>query len=473
MLWGLKARISGDALKHFGGFLMGNDGRKISRRQLLHGVAGTVASFTIVPRHVLGAGATPPSDKLNIACIGVGGRGGNNLGAVSRENIVALCDVDMRRAGGAVKNYPKAKHYQDFRKMLDEMDNRIDAVVVSTPDHTHAVACMAAIKRGKHVYCEKPLAHSIYEIRELTKAARKHKVVTQLGNQGHSSGHIRMFCEWIWDGAIGNVREVHAACSAVHCKIDQLPKRTEKHEVPRELSWDLWLGPAKYRPYNPMYLPSSWRGWMPFGSGTIGDWVCHVVDPVFWALDLGSPTTIQAQAKGYDPKKHDDTFPRGTIVEYEFPARGKRGPVKLIWFDGTEKIPRPNDLEPGRDVPRTGAIVIGDKGKITYGSHGAGGVRIIPETKMKAYKQPPKTLPRVKGHHNDWLQAIKNGKQAGSNFDYGGPLTEIARLGIIAIRQTHGGLGQKLEWDSENMRFTNCPEANQLINPPYREGWTL
>ena len=448
---------------------MGNDGRKTSRRQFLHGMAGTVASFTIVPRHVLGAGVTPPSSKLNIACIGVGGRGGSNLGGVSREDIVALCDVDMRRAGGALKNYPKAKHYQDFRKMLDEMDNQIDAVVVSTPDHTHAVACMAAIKRAKHVYCEKPLAHSIHEIRELTKAARKHKVVTQLGNQGHSSNHIRMLCEWIWDGAIGNVREVHAACGAVHCKIDQLPKRTEKHEVPHDLSWDLWLGPAKYRPYNPMYLPSSWRGWMPFGSGTIGDWVCHVVDPVFWALDLGAPTTIQAQAKGYDPKKHADTFPRGTIVEYEFPAHDKRGPVKLIWFDGTEKIPRPNDLEPGRKAPGTGAIVIGDKGKIMYGSHGAGGVRIIPETKMKAYEQPSRSLPRVSGHHNDWLRAIKNGKQAGSNFDYGGPLTEIARLGIIATRM----LGQKLEWDSENMRFTNCSEANQFINPPYRERWTL
>lgn len=448
---------------------MGKKTVKVSRREFLHGAASAVAAFTIVPRHVLGMGVTPPSDKLDIACIGVGGRGGDNVRGVSGENIVALCDVDLRRADRSLKEHPKAKRYRDFRKMLDKIDKQIDAVVVSTPDHTHAVACMAAIKRGKHVYCEKPLAHSVYEIRQLIKAARRHKVVTQLGNQGHSSGDIRKFCEWIWDGAIGNVREVHAASGAVHCMISQLPRLKEKHKVPSELDWDLWLGPARYRPYHPLYLPGSWRAWMPFGSGAIGDWVCHVLDPVFWALDLGAPTTVQARAKGYDPKKHADTFPMGTVVKYEFPARGKRGPVTLLWFDGVEKLPRPDDLEPGRNVPSTGAIVIGDKGTIMYGSHGAGGVRLIPETKMRAYEQPPQTLPRARGHHNDWLQAIKNGKQAGSNFDYGGPLTELALLGIIATKM----LGRKLQWDSRNMRFTNCDEANRFVNPPYRKGWTL
>jgi predicted dehydrogenase len=443
--------------------------KRLNRREFLHKAAGSVAAFTIVPRHVLGAGKTAPSDKLNIACIGVGGRGGASVGACSGENIVALCDVDMRRASGQFKKFPRAKNYHDFRKMLDEMDNQIDAVTVATPDHTHAVACMDAIRRRKHVYCEKPLAHSIYEIRELMKAARKHKVVTQLGNQGHSFDHIRLFCEWIWDGAIGDVYEVHAGCTADHCKIDQLSKRSEKHDIPPELDWDLWLGPAKYRTYNPMYLPGSWRGWMPFGSGTIGDWVCHVVDPVFWALDLGAPKTIQAQAEGYDPKVHADTFPHGSVITFEFPAKGKRGPVKLLWHSGRKVIPRPVELEEGRKLSKTGAIVIGDKGKIMYGSHGAGGVRIIPESKMKAYKQPPQTLPRVRGHHNDWLQAIKNNKQAGSNYDYGGPLTELAQLGIIAMKM----LGRKLEWDGQNMRFTNCDEANQCINPPYREGWTL
>jgi len=448
-----------------------NQSRKTtSRREFLRGVAGTVTAFTIVPRHVLGGMAVAaPSDKLNIAIIGVGGRGGASVGGCGGENIVALCDVDTRRMEEASKKHPRAKMYQDFRKMLDEMDNQIDAVAVCTPDHTHAVAAMDAIRRGKHLYCEKPLAHSVYEIRELMKAARKHKIITQLGNQGHSSNSIRMFCEWIWDGAIGNVTEVHAACRANHCKIKQLSKRSEIHEIPRELDWDLWFGPAKYRKYNPMYAPGKWRGWMPFGSGTIGDWICHVVDPSFWALDLGAPTSIQAEANDYDPKKHADTFPAGSVITFHFPAKGKRGPVKLLWHSGSRPIPRPDDLEAGRKVPETGAIVIGDKGKIMHGSHGAGSVRIFPEAKMKEYKLPEETIPRVRGHHQDWLQAIKDGGKPGSNFDYGGPLTELARLGIIAMQM----LGRKLEWDSENMRFTNCDEANQYINPPYRQGWTL
>jgi predicted dehydrogenase len=442
---------------------------KISRREFLRGAARTVAAFAIVPRHVLGMGPTPPSDKLNIAFIGAGGRGRDNLDGVKGENIVALCDVDARRSARSFKQYADVKQYRDFRKMLDEMDKQIDAVVVSTPDHTHAVACMAAIERGKHVYCEKPLAHSIYEVRQLMKAVREHKVVTQLGNQGHSFDTSRTFCEWVWDGAIGNVREVHATCGAIYSHIRQLPRLEEKHEVPAELDWDLWLGPAQYRRYHPMYLPGSWRGWMPFGTGILGDWVCHVVDPVFWALDLGAPKSVQAEARDYDPKKHADTFPVGTIVRFEFPARGKRGPVTLLWFDGREKLPRPEELEPGREVPGTGAIVIGDKGKIIYGSHGAGDVKIIPDEKMKAYQQPAQSIPRAKEHHRDWLDAIRNGTRAGSNFDYGGPLTEIALLGVIATRM----LGQKLEWDSQNMRFTNCLEANQFINPPYRRGWTL
>jgi predicted dehydrogenase len=444
-------------------------GNNITRRDFMnHAIAA--AAFTIVPRHVLGGKAyAAPSDRLNIACIGIGGRGGANLKGVRGENIIALCDVDTRQAGEAFDNHPRAKRYTDFRKMLDEMDNQIEAVVVSTPDHTHAVACMDVMRSGKHLYCEKPLAHSIYDIRELMKAAHKHKVITQLGNQGHSFDDIRRFCEWIWDGAIGEVHTIHAACGSNYSKINQLSRRNEEHEIPSELDWDLWLGPAKYRRYNPMYLPGSWRGWMPFGSGVIGDWVCHVVDPVFWALDLGAPKNIQAEAKNYDPKKHADTFPSGTTVKFDFPARGKRGPVKLFWHDGEEKIPRPEDLEEGRKVPRTGAVVIGEKGKIMYGSHGANSVRIIPETKMKEYRRPEPTIPRVKGHHEDWLEAVKNNRPAGSNFDYGGPLTELAQLGIIATKM----LGRKLEWDSENMRFTNCDEANQYINPSGRKGWTL
>ena len=341
----------------------------LTRRNFLV-TAGTAATaFTIVPPRVLGAGGeAPPSERLNIAGIGVGGMGAGDIGAVApNNNIVALCDVDSRQAGATFKKFPDAKQYRDFRKMFDEMEKGIDAVVVATPDHCHAVAAMAAIKRGKHVYCEKPLAHSVYEVRQLMRAAQEHKVVTQLGNQGHSFDSIRDFCEWIWDGAIGNVHTIHAGCAAVNSGIDRLSRLGEKHEVPPTLDWDLWLGPAQWRPYHPAYLPGSWRGWVPFGNGTVGDWTCHVVDPVFWALDLGAPATIQANVKYYDPKTQGDAFPKGEIITYEFPAKGKRAPITMYWYSGTERIPRPEMLDKDDKVVDTGAVVLGDKGAIMYG----------------------------------------------------------------------------------------------------------
>ncbi|MGB2821240.1 MAG: Gfo/Idh/MocA family oxidoreductase, partial [Phycisphaerae bacterium] len=448
-------------------------GRRFSRRSFVGGLGAGAAAFTIVPRHVLGGpGAKAPSDKINIAGIGVGGQGGGDIRAVGSENIVALCDVDDRRAGGTYKQFPNAKRYRDFRKMLDGMDKQIDAVVVGTPDHTHAVACLAALSRHKHVFCEKPLAHSIGEVRRVRKAARDAKVVTQLGNQGHSSGRIRSLCEWVWDGAIGKVAEVHAACDAFGGKysaVGELDRLKEKHEVPKELDWDLWLGPAHKRPYNPMYVPTWWRAWLPFGTGRIGDWICHVVDPAFWALDLGAPSTIQAEVTGYDPKKHALVYPPGVKVTYEFAAKGKRGAVALYWYDGTWKMPHPKHLEEKRKVPGTGAVLVGEKGAIMHGSHGAGGARIIPDEAMRDYTQPKETIPRVKGHHWDFLDAIRNGRPAGSHFDYGGPLTELALLGVIAIKFP----GLKLQWDAEKTQFPNCPEANQYIDPPYRDGWTL
>jgi predicted dehydrogenase len=443
----------------------------LSRRQFLCAAGATLASFAVVPRHVVAAsGSTPPSEKLNIAGIGVGGQGAGDVAAVANgNNIVALCDVDTRHSAETFQKFPSAKQFRDFRKMFDELDKQIDAVVVATPDHTHAVAAMAAIKRGKHLYCEKPLAHSVYEVRQLMKAAQEHKVVTQLGNQGHSFDTIRDFCEWIWDGAIGDVHTIHAGCEAVNSGIDDLPRLKESHPVPSTLDWDQWLGPAQERPYNPVYLPGAWRGWVPFGNGTVGDWTCHVVDPIFWAFDLGLPKSIQAKVKDYDYKTQKDAFPKGEVITYEFPAKGKRGPITLHWYSGTEQIPQPPELEADDKPVRTGAVVLGEKGTIIYGSHGAGGVRLIPQEKMDAYRRPAKTIPRAKEHHQDWLQAIRNGTKAGSDFSYGGPLTELAMLGVIAIKMA----GTKLEWDAPNMRFTNSSEANRLVNPAYRSGWSL
>ncbi len=447
--------------------------RTMSRRRFLRRAGAGFAAFQIAPSYIFGGvSGRAPNDKLGIACIGVGNRAEASVNACKGENIVGLCDVDDRLAAEVYKRFPEPKKYRDFRKMLDELDRSIDAVTVGTPDHTHAVAALDAIRRGKHVYCEKPLAHSVHEIRALMRAARERKVVTQLGNQGHSFESIRTFCQWIWNGAIGKVTEIHAFCDAfreIYCQIDKLPQLAERHEVPRELDYDLWLGPAQYRPYSPLWVPFTWRGWMAFGTGCIGDWVCHVVDPSFWALDLGLPTKIRAEVRDYDPKKHAEVYPRGTRIEFSFPAKGDRGPVKLVWFDGIERPPRPQALEEGKNVPGTGAVVYGQDGIIVHGSHGAADCRIVPEAKMKEQAKPAKAVPRSTDHHRDWVEAIREGREAGSPFSYGGPLTEIGLLGAIAIRFP----GVELEWDAEAMRFKTPEEANAYVAPPYREGWKL
>lgn len=442
----------------------------ITRRDLLAS-AGAAAAFTIVPRYVLGGpGHTAPSAKLNIAHIGVGGRGGAQLHGCAGENTIAMVDVDESKAGGNFNKFPAAKKYKDFRAMFDEMTDKIDAVCVSTPDHTHAVAVMAALKRGKHVYCEKPLAHSIWEIRQIMAEAKKQGVVTQLGNQGHSFNSMRRFREWIEDGAIGDVHTVHARCGANHNKVKLFGQRGTDVPIPTGFDWDLWQGPALPRKFHPMYIRGAWRGWSPYGCGTIGDWVCHVVDPVFWTLDLDSPTSVRAECDDYDPVAHADTFPDRSKVVFEFPATEKRNAVVLVWHSAKELIPQPPQLEPGRKPPGTGAVVYGTKGQISYGSHGAGDVQLFPLKDMKAYKRPEERLRRVKNHHWDWLHAIKTGTKAGSDIPtYGGPLTELAMLGIIAYHFPK----QKLLWDGPSMRFTNNDNANKLIKPECRTGWEV
>jgi predicted dehydrogenase len=435
--------------------------------------AAGVAAFTIVPRHVLGgAGQTPPSEKLNIAGVGIGGQGGHDIQQFSSQNIVALCDVDWRLAAGMFKRYPQAKQYKDFREMLDKEDKNIDGVVVGTPDHMHASVSMAAIKRGKHVYCEKPLTHTVFEAKALAEAAREHKVATQMGNQGQAGEEVRLLCETIWDGAIGQVREVHVWTDRPLNGTNKwywpqgVDRPKDTPPVPETLNWDLWLGPAPQRPYHPAYLPFVWRGWWDFGTGALGDIGCHSLDPVFRALKLGYPTSVEACCT----LVNNETYPVASRVTYEFPARGDLAPVKLHWYDGGMKPPRPPELEDGRRWDTNGALYIGDKGKMLGG-------RLIPESRQKEYGKPPQKLERSPGHYQEWVNACKGGKPAGSNFpDHAGLLAQVVLLGNVALRpalKAEKYLGTKLLWDAKEFKFTNVPEANQYLTKEYREGWAL
>lgn len=450
----------------------------ITRRRFIRSAGAGVALFNILPGSLPGrARGISPSDKVNVAAVGFGSRGAVDVDDVAAlgHNIVAMCDVDEKYAAKEFAKYPNSKRFTDYRVMLDKMDKEIDAVVIGTPDHTHAVIAMDAMRHKKHVYCEKPLAHSIHDVRELMAAAHRYNVVTQLGNQGHSTDSIRRVCEWVWAGAIGEVHTVHAACDGyknIYCQISNLSKLDEGHNVPKGLDYDLWLGPAAYRPYSPMWVPFSWRGWMAFGTGCIGDWICHVLDPAFWALDLDAPSTVQAEVTAYDPAKHGLVYPPATKITFEFPAKNARGPVTVIWYDGENRIPRPSEFGPDDKVPGIGAIIVGDKGMIVHGSHGGVDGYLLPESVMVQYSgknAPAQKIPRVQGHAWDWIEAIRTGRKAGSNFDYGGPLTQVALLGLIAIRFP----GEMLKWDAEHARFTNNTQANAYVNPPYRKGWKL
>ena len=470
-----------------------NKASKISRRQFIHRVGAGAASATIVPRYVLGgSGFTPPSEKLNIAMIGAGGQGMQNIRNLLQERdvqIIALADVaeesDYSHSyhqvpGGrkpgyerikavydndpAREDYPDVNVYVDFRRMLDQ-ESEIDAVVVAIPDHTHATAALTAIWMGKHVYVEKPLARTIYEVRKVTEAAREAGVVTQMGIQGHGGEGLRLTYEWIRDGAIGDVTEVHswsAGPNTAACRVDA-PEGSVP--VPDGLDWDLWLGPAYPRPYSPHYAPLGWRDYWHFGTGKIGDMGCHNMDPAFFVLDLGYPEWVQARSAWGDPDKR----PFASTVYYQFPARDTMPPVKMTWYSGLMP-PRPDELEPGRDLSEdygNGILFIGDKGKLMCPGW-AGMPQLIPDSRMRAYERPPKTLPRVGDIYKDWINAIKTGTKASSDFEYSGPLTEVILLGVVAMRTE-----EKLYWDGPNMVATNHTEAQQYVQPEYYNGWVL
>ena len=449
-----------------------------SRRRFLATTAAVSAAAMIVPRHVLGGpNQIPPSDRLHIAGIGVGGMGAADLDELALElqqNIVALCDVDERRAAPTFAKFPQARRYQDFRVMLEEMDDQIDAVVVATPDHVHAVATMAAIQRGKHVYCEKPLTRTIGEARQIAAAPRKAGVVTQMGNQGHAKEGARLTNEWIQAGVIGEVREVHVFTDrpGTHWK-QGIPRPAETPPVPPGLAWDLWLGPAPERPYHPAYVPKTWRAWWDFGTGPLGDMGCHIIDHPYWALDLGPPTTVQAYVAGPagrvlpDGQLNAETFPHSAIITYDFPAREDKPPVRMIWYDGGLMPAKPPEMADLCRMPSDGMLFIGSEGKMYCASHGSM-PQVVPAG-WPGLKFPPQTMPRSIGHRAEWIAACKGSGTPVSNFDYAGPLTEVVLLGNLAVRAP----GKRLRWDSPNMGVTNMPELTRFIHTQYREGWTL
>jgi predicted dehydrogenase len=413
-----------------------------------------------------GLGLTSPSEKLNVAIVGVGGMGFGDISSVAgTENVVAICDVDDRQIKHALGKFPAAKVHADFRRMLDQQKD-IDAVMVATPDHLHAVVAMTAMRMGKHVHCQKPLTHSVYEARMIGKAARECKVATQMGNQGQASEESRLVREMITAGAIGHVTEIHAWSNR---KPDisprGIPRPKEMPPVPPYLNWDLWVGPSPIRPYHPCYLPFSWRGWWDFGTGVLGDIGCHQLSTAFKALKLGHPQTVEASSTNWQlpDEISRETAPMASVVRYRFGPDGDRGPVEIFWYDGGIRPERPDELEPQRTFGvDDGVMYVGKRGRML-------GHRLIPEARQKEYGKPPTVLTRSPGHYQEWIDACKGGKPAGSNFvDHAAHLAEVVLLGNIAIRAN-----DKLSWDAENLRFTNSETANALINPPYREGWSL
>ncbi|MFD2889681.1 Gfo/Idh/MocA family protein [Chitinophaga cymbidii] len=474
-----------------------NKRNQISRRSFLTNSATAAAGFMIVPRHVLGGkGYTAPSDKLRVAGIGVGGKGESDLSEISKgpSDIVVLCDVDDRRAAGSVKRFPKAKYYKDYREMLEKEHKNIDAVTVSSPDHNHAVQAMAAMQLGKHVYVQKPLTHDIYEARMLTEAAKKYKVVTQMGNQGASGDGVRQLMEWYNAGLIGDVHTVY--CWTNRPVWPQgLPWPSQKAEIPKELDWDLWLGTAPKKDYVDKLVPFNWRGWWDYGTGALGDMGCHIVEPPFRVLGLGYPTSAEASVgsvyvdefkQGYFP----DSCPPSSHVIMNFEGKNGKPDIKLHWMDGGIQPARPEELGPNERMGDggNGAIFIGSKGKMMCGTYGMY-PSLLPSSRNKEVNVK-QTIARVpEGHYVQWVNAAIAGygkKELSAPFDISGPLTETILMGNLAIRSydvrkpkadgkgfNYPGRYIKLMWDGPNMKITNFDDANQFVKRTYRDGWSL
>ena len=416
--------------------------------------AGAAGAGIVVLRSGMLLGAGAPSNKLNVACIGVGGQGNHQVGGCKRENIVAMCDVDEKRAGKNFDAFEKAGKFHDFRVMFDKMEKQIDAVTVSTPDHTHFHPARWALERGKHLYCEKPMAHNVWETRQMTDLARKKGLATQLGAQRHTMGNMHRVVELIQRGAIGEVKEVH---SWVGGSRGMPGDAKDFPPVPDHLKWDLWLGPAEYRKYSPAYCPYKWRFWWDFGTGETGNWGCHILDIPFWALGLTYPTRVDASG----PEIHPEQTPKSMATRLEFPARGKRGPVTLHWSHGSPKALK----DKGLNLKGANNVFIGTKGTLICGF---GSRRFHPEEQFKDFEPPEPFIPNSPGFHKEWILACKGGEPATCNFDYTGPLAETVLLGNVAYRAGGG-----FDWEAETLRAGGNARAQAFIRETYRKGWAL
>jgi predicted dehydrogenase len=498
----------------------------LSRRKFVTAAAAAGAGLSLVPRHVLGRGFTPPSDLLNVAGIGVGGMGRSNILSLASQNIVALCDVDWDYAGRAFdrldtdlerqqlrlkeaktdetrreiseeideirkmrEQMPKVKRYRDYREMLEQQKD-IDAVVIATPDHTHAIIAMAAMDLNKHVYVQKPLTWSVHEARALAKKAKEKKLATQMGNQGHSSDDARRVNEYIWAGAIGDVREVHvwtnrplthwpqgiprpepmkSGASELRWNMSAVMTRLANamagtYRIPDTLAWDLFLGPAPQIEYHPLYHPFNWRGWVDWGVGAIGDMGAHLIDHPFWALNLGYPTSVETVSTTFNKA----SYPMATTTYYEFAARGGMPPVKLTWYDGGLLPPKPEELGDEQINRGGGVMFVGSKGKLLHDTYGRN-PRLLPKSVHESYGTPLQKLPRIAtSHEMNWVEAAKGKAEASSPFEYAARLTEVMLLGIVALRA-----GAKINYDGANMRITNSAGANDFLSREYRKGWSL
>lgn len=443
--------------------------RHVTRRHFFFGslLAGAVpaAGFGSTPslKHL---GYRSPNEKLNIAAVGAGGKGFSDINGCKQENIVALVDVDDERASRSYKLYPDAPKYKDFRRMFDKELNNIDAVTVSVPDHMHGTVAMWAMARGKHVYCQKPLTRTVWEAGELTKAAAKYGVATQMGNQGYSNEGARQCCEILWSGDIGEVKEVHAWTNRPGKYWPQGPEIVPATDpIPTTLDWDAWLGGAEPRPFSKAYIPIKWRGYPDFGCGAVGDMACHILGTPNMALQLTAPISVECVKQ---EGKSENTYPKMSVLRWDFPARGSMPPVSIFWHDGLTKQPEIEGVPAGEligDSDTNGSLFLGSKAMMTTGCYGER-TRLVPASKMNGYTHPAPSLTRSPGHYRDWIRAAKGGEPSCSNFSVAGPFVQWMLLGVIAMK-----FEGKLLWDAQKGRFTNNDEANRFLKPKFRKGW--